>query len=100
MTNRISIVTVACLLAGCQQQVSDRETISTDKAPAAIGPYTQAIQIGNRLYLSGQIATDRIDPHCVKIDQAGNAITREQNVIMPDVADDRLNRQRHLGKWP
>ena len=58
MMKRILIVTVASLFAGCQQQVSDRQTIWTDKAPAAIGPYSQGIQIGNRLYLSGQIGTD------------------------------------------
>ena len=30
--------------------------ISTDKAPAAIGPYSQAVLVGNMLYTSGQIA--------------------------------------------
>lgn len=29
--------------------------ISTDKAPAAIGPYSQALDLGNMVYLSGQI---------------------------------------------
>ena len=29
--------------------------ISTDKAPAAIGPYSQAIVVGNLVYTSGQI---------------------------------------------
>ena len=32
--------------------------ISTDKAPAAIGPYAQAIRYGNLLFVSGQIAID------------------------------------------
>ncbi len=32
-----------------------RETISTDKAPAAIGPYAQAIRVGDLLFTSGQI---------------------------------------------
>lgn len=32
------------------------EKIHTDKAPAAIGPYSQAIKIGNRMLSSGQIA--------------------------------------------
>ena len=32
--------------------------ISTDKAPAAIGPYSQAIITGNLLFASGQIALD------------------------------------------
>lgn len=31
------------------------KTISTAKAPAAVGPYSQAIQAGDFLYLSGQI---------------------------------------------
>ena len=32
--------------------------ISTKKAPAAIGPYSQAIQVGNLIYTSGQIPID------------------------------------------
>ena len=31
------------------------KTISTDKAPAAIGPYSQAVVVGNLVYTSGQI---------------------------------------------
>lgn len=34
------------------------EKISTPNAPAAIGPYSQAVQVGNMLYTSGQIALD------------------------------------------
>ena len=33
-------------------------SISTKAAPAAIGPYSQAIQAGNTVYLSGQIPLD------------------------------------------
>ena len=32
--------------------------ISTKKAPAAIGPYSQAIRLGNLIYTSGQIPID------------------------------------------
>jgi 2-iminobutanoate/2-iminopropanoate deaminase len=32
------------------------QVIHTDKAPAAVGPYSQAVKAGNTLYLSGQIA--------------------------------------------
>ncbi len=32
-----------------------KKVISTPKAPAAIGPYSQAIQVGNTIYVSGQI---------------------------------------------
>ena len=35
-----------------------KKIISTPKAPAAIGPYSQAIKIGNFLYTSGQISLD------------------------------------------
>lgn len=34
------------------------KVISTDNAPAAIGPYSQAIQAGDFLYVSGQIPLD------------------------------------------
>jgi 2-iminobutanoate/2-iminopropanoate deaminase len=35
-----------------------KHAISTDQAPAAIGPYSQAIRIGDTLYTSGQIPID------------------------------------------
>ena len=34
--------------------------ISTKEAPAAIGPYSQAIQVGNLVYTSGQIPIDPV----------------------------------------
>jgi 2-iminobutanoate/2-iminopropanoate deaminase len=39
--------------------VSDRkQAVSTKAAPAAIGPYSQAVRIGGFLYTSGQVALD------------------------------------------
>ena len=35
-----------------------RETVSTDKAPKAIGPYAQAIKAGDFIYTAGQIPID------------------------------------------
>jgi 2-iminobutanoate/2-iminopropanoate deaminase len=35
-----------------------KKIISTDNAPAAIGPYAQAVRYGNMLFVSGQIAID------------------------------------------
>jgi 2-iminobutanoate/2-iminopropanoate deaminase len=35
-----------------------KKTIATDKAPAAIGPYSQAIEAGGFLYISGQLPID------------------------------------------
>jgi len=38
--------------------LSNRAIISTDAAPAAIGPYSQAIKVGNTVWISGQIPLD------------------------------------------
>jgi len=35
-----------------------KETISTEKAPGAIGPYSQAVKAGNMVFCSGQIPID------------------------------------------
>ena len=35
-----------------------RQTIHTDKAPQAIGPYSQAVRVGDTVYMSGQIPLD------------------------------------------
>lgn len=35
-----------------------KQVISTEKAPSAIGPYSQAIRIGNLVFCSGQIPID------------------------------------------
>ena len=35
-----------------------KEIISTPKAPAAIGPYSQAVKAGGMLYISGQLPID------------------------------------------
>lgn len=37
---------------------SDRRAVHTDNAPQAIGTYSQAIQVGSTVYLSGQIPLD------------------------------------------
>ncbi|MGC3874465.1 RidA family protein [Halomonas sp. GXIMD04776] len=38
--------------------MSNKAIIQTQKAPAAIGPYSQAIKAGNTVYMSGQIPLD------------------------------------------
>ncbi len=42
-----------------------REIIQTEHAPAAIGTYSQAVKVGNTVYLSGQIP---LDPVTSKLD--------------------------------
>jgi reactive intermediate/imine deaminase len=38
--------------------MSEKKIIQTDGAPKAIGPYSQAVKVGNTVYLSGQIPLD------------------------------------------
>lgn len=38
--------------------MSEKSAVSTPAAPAAIGPYTQAVRVGGFVYTSGQIALD------------------------------------------
>ena len=45
-----------------------KKVIQTDKAPKAIGPYSQAIRAGNFLFLSGQIPLDPKTGELVKAD--------------------------------
>jgi reactive intermediate/imine deaminase len=45
-----------------------KEPIHTPKAPAAIGPYSQAIRAGNTVYLSGQIPLNPATMELVKGD--------------------------------
>lgn len=35
-----------------------RQTIQTDKAPAAVGTYSQAVKVGSTVYISGQLGFD------------------------------------------
>jgi 2-iminobutanoate/2-iminopropanoate deaminase len=47
-----------------------REIISTDNAPGAIGPYSQAIKTGGMVYCSGQIPIDPVTGEFVSNDIA------------------------------
>lgn len=51
--------------------------ISTDKAPAAIGPYSQAVLAGDFLYASGQIP---INPATGSVEAEGIAAQAEQSM--------------------
>lgn len=54
-----------------------REIISTDKAPQAIGTYSQAVKVGSTVYLSGQIPLDPASMELV----SGNAEARIRRVF-------------------
>lgn len=56
------------------------EALYTDKAPAALGPYSQAIKHGNTLYLSGQVG---IDPTVGKLNNA--SLETETHQVMKNI---------------
>ncbi len=43
-----------------------KQIIHTDGAPAAIGTYSQAVKVGNTVYLSGQIGLDPVSMQMVE----------------------------------
>ncbi len=53
----------------------NKKIISTTQAPAAIGPYSQAVKVGDTVYLSGQIPLDPITAELV--DGGFNAQARQ-----------------------
>jgi len=55
--------------------------INTENAPAPIGPYNQAIKIGNMLYISGQVAIDPLNSNLVK-----SSIKDETNQVMKNLS--------------
>lgn len=63
--------------------MTDIKVISTNKAPAAIGPYSQALAFGNMMFLSGQLP---VDPATGKIpesveEQAAQSIANIKNIL-------------------
>jgi 2-iminobutanoate/2-iminopropanoate deaminase len=67
----------ALLIAGCAATAT-KEVVATKEAPAAIGPYSQAIKFGNMLFLAGQIS---IDP---KTNQLNTGTIEEQTKLVLD----------------
>jgi len=56
------------------------EAIASDRAPAAIGPYSQAIRAGNTVYLSGQIPLDPATGELVAGDIEAQAVRVFENL--------------------
>ena len=60
-----------------------KTVISTDQAPGAIGPYSQAIKVGNLLFASGQIPLDPATgafPEGIEA-QTNQALTNVKNIL-------------------
>lgn len=59
---------------------SMKEIISTINAPAAVGPYSQAVRVGNLLYTAGQIA---LDPE--KMELVGDNVTEQTHQVLKNL---------------
>ena len=57
-----------------------KKIIHTPKAPAAIGPYSQAVEAGGMLFISGQVP---IDPETGKVVEGG--ITEQTGQVMKNI---------------
>ncbi len=57
-----------------------KKIIQTKEAPAAIGPYSQAVEANGMLFISGQVA---IDPQTGKVVQGG--ITEQTEQVMKNI---------------
>ncbi|HOQ04962.1 MAG TPA: RidA family protein [Anaerohalosphaeraceae bacterium] len=55
-----------------------RKAIQTERAPKAIGPYSQAVQVGQTLYISGQLG---IDPAAGRLVDGGTAEQARQALL-------------------
>ena len=63
---------------------STRTIISTDKAPGAIGPYSQAVKTDTMIFVSGQLALDPVTGQLVNNDiksETRQAIENLKNII-------------------
>ncbi len=72
------------IFTGCSEQTYDREIISSPDAPAAIGPYSQAVRAGDTLYLSGQLGLDPVTGKMAGQDfesQARQAIKNQKAIL-------------------
>lgn len=59
----------------------NKQVVSTPKAPAAVGPYSQAIKTGNLMFLSGQVPIDPATGKLVEGDAATQAAQCCKNVL-------------------
>ena len=85
-----------------------REAISTDAAPAAAGPYSQAIRVGDLVFTAGQLGLDPTTGELAGDDVAAQAERALQNLkAILDAAGSGLDRLvkvtvflADIGDWP
>lgn len=72
MLGKVRVTTYICGM--------EKKIIRTENAPAPIGPYNQAVQFGNMLFVSGQIALDPKDGSLFTGD-----IAQETEIVMNNI---------------
>lgn len=104
--NRIVIIIliIAAVIVSFGKNESDlkndieKKIISTDNAPRAIGPYSQAVQLGNMLFISGQIGIDpasgnlsaTVEDQTRQVMENLNSILKAANMSLQDVVQARI----------
>lgn len=61
--------------------MTEREIVHTDAAPAAIGPYSQAVKAGGFLFTAGQIALDPVTGEVV----GGGDVAKEAEQVLENL---------------
>lgn len=88
--------------------MADREAISTEAAPAAAGPYSQAIRAGELVFTAGQLGIDPVSGELAGDDVVSQAERALANLgAILDAADSGLHRLlkvtvylADIGDWP
>jgi len=88
--------------------MSNRQAITTDGAPPAVGPYSQAIRAGDLVFTAGQLGTDPETGDFAAQDVAGQAERALANLaailVAADSGMDRLVKVTvflaDIGDWP
>jgi len=83
MKRTIFFLLLVAIISSCKEQLPERKIISSPNAPKAIGPYSQAVQVGDFLYLSGQLG---MDPETGKLsedfeDQSRQALENIKSIL-------------------
>ena len=74
----ISLVAVCSFAGAASAQSPGKEAITTPNAPHVVGPYSQAIRVGNLVFLAGQVA---IDPKTNKFIEESSIETQTRRAL-------------------
>jgi 2-iminobutanoate/2-iminopropanoate deaminase len=71
----------------------EREPLHTDDAPAAVGPYSQAVRVDRTIYISGQIGFDPATMKCVEggVEAETHQVLKNMGAILKNAGCDYSN---------